>query len=151
MCLVVDSSGFSSPATCLALEELGVALLRLSIIYFRIEIDSSAWLHLFDKWLNYSWSEATLCRKRSIFARYLSLRMRLWSSILVSRILCWFSRTRWWALTSSNSTCRSAQCKQSSLRAITFAEAGENRRQRCIENDCPIEVFTTRDAEFFRK
>lgn len=127
MCLAVDSFGFSSSSICLALEELGAALLRLSIMYFRIVMDSLAWLHMFDKWLNCSWREETLCKKRSISARYLSLMMRFWSSILAFKILCWLSKTFCWALISSISACRSEQCKKSSLRVIVDAEEGEIR------------------------
>lgn len=129
ICLAVDSSGFWSGSICLALEELGAAWFHLSIIYFRIEIDCSAWLHQFDKWLNCSWREATLCRKRLISAQYLSLIMRFWSLILISRILYWFSKICCWALNSSNSACRSTQCKQSSSHAI-FASRGERDKRR---------------------
>lgn len=108
----VESSGLLSTSAFLRLEELVLGAF-FSIMYFSISIDSWTWLHLLARSLNYSWSEETLCRNRLISASYFSLVSLAWESILVSRSL-------WCARICSSSTCRLAQCRQSSVLAISW-------------------------------
>lgn len=111
ICRVVDSSSLLSTPACLMLNELVWTAFLFSIIYFRISMDSSAWLHLLESSLNCSCSEEILWRNKLRSASYFSLVSWLWLSILASRIF-------WWAQICSSSAWRSAQWKQSSLLAI---------------------------------
>ena len=107
----VESSGLTSAPWFLAFVEIDLGVVFLSGMYFKISMDSCAWAHLFESYLNFSWREVTLWWKNFRSASCLSSASLAWKCSLSSMIF-------WWARICSSSAWRSAQCKQSSLLAI---------------------------------